>query len=392
MRTIGNRRLRGAIYATLTLLASASQVFAYPPDNAAVLYYRACQWYRAEPETEQMLSDLSSGRIELNEEIRKLVKNNERAINFAIDASGVTNCDWGMDYSKGMAAVLPPLHTFKQLARLIIADAEIMTEKGDYKSAIGRCLSVERFARHVSDRNMMNYLFGLAINGEADKCMQDILATMPEDLEMLIWLKNQLAQIDGKSFSFENCVEDANESALSFMIEDNMKGLLPIENWEVPPSVSKTAEKWIRAADERFLAGNLAYWKRLIAHIEAAVDMPYTKAYAELKRLCEKPEKDIIENPNATLTLMLLPAFDRSYSVGIRGENLPNAIRAAVEVYIVKARTGQLPDVLPSGLPKDLFGGEDFEYKKTKGGFVLRCRAKDMDKGKFREYEFKVIK
>lgn len=392
MRKTDNKRALKVIYITLILLVSTSQVFAYPPDNAAVLYYRACQWYRAEPETEQMLADLLRGRIELNEEIRKLVKNNERAIDFAIDASGVTDCDWGMDYSKGMAAVLPPLHTFKQLARLIIADAEIMTEKGDYKSAIGRCLSVERFARHVSDRNMMNYLFGLAINGEADKCMQDILATMPEDLEMLIRLKNQLAQIDGKSFSFENCIDDANESALSFMIEDNMKGLLPVENWEVPPSVSKIAEKWILAADKRFLAGNLAYWKRLIANIEAAVDMPYTKAYSELKRLCKKPEKDIIENRDATLSLMLLPAFDRSYSVGIRGENLPNAIRAAVEVYIAKAGTGRLPDVLPSGLPKDLFSGKDFEYKKTKGGFVLRCRAKDLGKQKVQEYEFKVIK
>ena len=392
MSAIDNKRLKKVIFVTLTLLVSTSQVFAYPPDNAAVLYYRACQWYQAEPEMEQMLSDLSRGKIEVNEKIKKFVKSNKRAIDFAIDASGVTNCDWGMDYSKGMATVLPPLHTFKKLARLILADAKIMTEKGDYKSAIDRCLSLERFARHVSDRSMMNYLFGLAINKEADKYIQDILANMPEDLEMLSWLKNQLAQIDSKSFSFKICVDDANEAAMSFMIKDNIKGLLPIENWEVPPSLSKIAEKWILAADEQFLASNRAYWKKLIGNIKATLDMPYPKAYAELKRLCEKPEKDIIENPDATLSTILLPAFDKSYSVGIRGKNLPNVIRVAIDIYIIKAKTGQLPDELLAGLPEDLFSGKPFKYEKNADGFVLSCQGKDLDKDEIFQYEFKVPK
>ncbi len=393
MRATSNKRLPKVIYVTLTLLVSTSQVFAYPPDNAAVLYYRACQWYQAEPEMEQMLSDLSRGKIELNPKIKKLVRSNKHAIDFAVAASGVTHCDWGMDYSKGMSTLLPPLHTFKKLARLMIADAKIMVEKGDYTSAIDRCLSVEKFARHVSDRNMMNYLLGLAINGEADKYIQDILANMPEDLDMLNWLKNQLVQIDGNSFSFEICVDDANETAILFMTKlDNIKALLPVENWEVPSSLSKTAEKWIFAADKQFLVRNRGYWEGLIRNIKAALDMPYPKAYQELKRLCEKPEKDIIENPDATLTLMLLPAFDKSYGVGIRGENLPNAVRAAIEIYIVKAKTGHLPNALPSGLPKDLFSGEDFEYKKMKGGFVLRCRVKDLGKDMVHEYQFKVTK
>ena len=390
MRTIGNIRLRNIIYFTLALLLSNSKVFAYPPDNAAVLYYRACQWYQAEPEMEQMLADLSRGKIELNEKMKKFVKSNKRAIDFAIDASGVTNCDWGMDYSKGMATVLPPLHTFKKLAGLILADAKIMAEKGDYKSAIDRCLSVERFARHVSDRNLMNYLFGLAIKGEADKYIQDILANMPEDLEMLSWLKNQLAQIDSKSFSFKICIDDANEAAISFMTKDNIKALLPIENWEVPPSVSKIAEKWILAADEQFLASNRAYWKKLIGNIKATLDMPYPKAYAELKRLCEKPEKDIIENPDATLSTILLPAFDKSYSVGIRGKNLPNVIRVAIDIYIIKAKTGQLPVELLAGLPDDLFSGKPFKYEKNADGFVLSCQGKDLDKDEIHQYEFKV--
>jgi len=39
-----------------------------------------------------------------------------------------------------------------------------------------------------------------------------------------------------------------------------------------------------------------------------------------------------------------------------------------------------------------LFGGEDFEYKKTEEGFMLQCRGKDLDKDKIHQYEFKVAK
>jgi len=390
MKTSCNNEISQTIFIILTVLLSISTTIAYPPDNAAVLYYRACQWYQEEPEMEQMLSDLSMGKIEVNEKIKKFVKSNKRAIDFAIAASGVTNCDWGMDYSKGMATVLPPLHTFKKLARLILADAKIMAEKCDYKSAIDHCLSLERFARHVSDRSMMTYLFGLAINKEADKYIQDVLVNMPEDLEMLNWLKNQLVQIDSKSFSFKACVDYENEVVMAFMIKENITRLLPIENWEVPPFVSKTAEKWLLAADEQFLASNRAYWKKLISKIKAALDMPYPKAYAELRRLCEKPEKDIIDNPDATLTTILLPAFDKTYSVGIREKNLPNVIRAAIEIYLIKARTGKLPDALPDGLPGDLFSGKDFKYEKTVNGFILHCQGKDLSKDKIYKYEFKV--
>jgi hypothetical protein len=66
-----------------------------------------------------------------------------------------------------------------------------------------------------------------------------------------------------------------------------------------------------------------------------------------------------------------------------------NATKAGVEICIIRAKTGQLPDALPAGLPKDMFSGEDFEYERKDGGFILRCRAKDLQQDKIHEYEFK---
>jgi len=392
MKTIKIRIITTVILAVLVLLVSAPSVLAYPPDNAAVLYYKAFMLYESPDNIGPMLWDYWKGNIELNEKIEEHLSRNQRVIKIVLDATRIDNCDWGLDYSQGTEVLLPPLHKARELFALLAAEATMQADRGDYRKALGRCMSIYRMARHLNERPIVCYLVAVAINAANHRCMIQILSDMPQDIDTLSWLKNQLAQIDSKSFSFKTCVDYENEVVMAFMIKDNIKGFLPVENWEVPPSVSKTAEKWLLAADEQFLASNRAYWKKLIGSIKATLDMPYLKAYVELQRLCEKPEKDIIENPDATLTTILLPAFNKSYNVGIRGKNLPNVIRAAIDIYIIKAKTGRLPDNLPAGMPPDLFSGKDFEYEVTKNGFVLRCRGKDLNKDEAYEYEFKIKK
>jgi len=65
-----------------------------------------------------------------------------------------------------------------------------------------------------------------------------------------------------------------------------------------------------------------------------------------------------------------------------------NAIRTAIEIYLMKTETGQLPEMLPANLPKDPFSGQDFEYEATEEGFVFRCREKEIGINKVLEYEF----
>ena len=76
----------------------------------------------------------------------------------------------------------------------------------------------------------------------------------------------------------------------------------------------------------------------------------------------------------------------------MKTKTFSNVIRAAIELYIIKARTDRLPDKLPADMPKDLFSGKDFEYEKTQDGFILHCRGQDLTKNQTHEYEFKVPK
>jgi hypothetical protein len=87
---------------------------------------------------------------------------------------------------------------------------------------------------------------------------------------------------------------------------------------------------------------------------------------------------------------MVAPALAKVYNVGIRSDTSSNALKTAIELYIIAAQTGSLPDSLPADMPKDLYSCEDFEYQKTADGFTLRCKAADPVKKEIYEYKFKV--
>lgn len=76
-----------------------------------------------------------------------------------------------------------------------------------------------------------------------------------------------------------------------------------------------------------------------------------------------------------------------------------NILMAGIEVYLIRTRTGQLPEKLPESVPKDPFTGLDFRYEITEGGFTLSLPDKNVPKPdkrvpmqKSRPYEFKVKK
>jgi len=84
--------------------------------------------------------------------------------------------------------------------------------------------------------------------------------------------------------------------------------------------------------------------------------------------------------------------IDRLFESQVEHTAHINVVKAAVEVYLVVAKTGQLPETLPEGLPKDPYSGKDFDYEITNEGFMLRCRVKPVNERKVRQYEFKVKK
>ena len=107
------------MFVAVILLTTISPVIAYPPDNAAVLYYKAFMTVKeADEEVDKMLNDSRKGNIKPNDRIRRYIQQNKRAIEIVETAADVRNCDWGNDISKGFDVLLPELTKTRKMKHI----------------------------------------------------------------------------------------------------------------------------------------------------------------------------------------------------------------------------------------------------------------------------------
>jgi len=363
---------------------------AYPPDNAAVLYYKAFMLYEAEDGIKSMLDDYRKGQIELNERIEEYLGKNRRLIDMVLDATRIDHCDWGLDYSQGTEVLLPPHHEARDIFFLIATEATMQADEGHQRKALEHCVAMYRMARHFYERPIICYLVGTAITAATHKCVTRIVSEWPTEIETLTWLQAELAEFDKQPYSIKPVLDWKREAAIISMSPEKI-GSAVQAGLDDGDFKNKILER-IRTADPQFYANNVAYWNDFMDRVEAAFDMPYTKAYAELGRLDKKLSEDFDTNPDATLAVCFTPTFQHIYALCIRLEAQSNTLRAAIAVYRSHAKTGGLPETLSADLAHDPFSGEPFAYEKTDEGFVLRCQGKDLRRNEAYEFEYKVKK
>jgi len=397
MSVLHNNRIVIALCVLLILAVSSSPSVAYPPDpeNAALLYYQAFLTVpKGEEPADNQLLKYARGKIGLNKAIEDYVGSCRGAIKLAVVASELRQCDWGLRYSKGFDMLLSHLGQIRGLTRILIAEARIQASKGNYELALERCVTTLRMSRHVGDETLVSSLVGTAVEAMAGDCIADLLGQMPANSKLLEQLKAELASQAKKPPSVTRPLDMERKVAAEQISMEKIGGLMTALDTE--KSEEEVLEEVRKLGGEEFLKKSRDYYAK---HMDSVMSIlrrgaPYAQTHQQLTELAGTLPKDPgpEKNPEAMFTTAVTPAVSRIYGIMIRGRTQANALRAAVEVYKAKAGTGKLPDELPAGSPKDLFSGKDFEYKKTKAGFTLRCRGKDIDKDKVQEYEFKVAK
>ena len=392
MKTPAPHKLALAVALILIPSISSAAEPRHPPENAAIVYNQAFKIYQKprDKHIKRMLADLVAGKTKPDQRITQYIQKNQPAIKLAETAADIKNCDWKLDYSTGSSIRLTHLGPMNNLAKIVIADARILAAKHNFNTALQRCLTAHKMARHVGNQFLIGYLVATSITESANKPIPDIISQMPLDKENLKNLNKQLEQIDRNYFSFKAAVKSDAEPAAVEITERMAEQILEINLHSPRNEMEKIARRRIGNADRQFFENNRKYWLKHTNAVIAAADLPYPQAYEELKRLEQKPKNDAIENPDATITAIIVPASSRVYAQNAIARNFSNAIRAAVNIYIVKAQTGQLPQTMPPALAKDLFSQQDFQYIKTQHGFVLRSPQKDLLKQKIHEYEFKI--
>jgi hypothetical protein len=344
-------------------------------------------------DVKEMFSDMREGKIKPNDQIKEYLEGNRRAIELLDTAAEIPNCDWGRDISQGIDLMLPELSKVRRMAFLLDGKAHTLSKDGDHKTALNKCLTIHKMARHVGDDLLISWLVSVSLNTLANKRIEEILSEMPEDLETLTWLKSRIVGISNNATSAKAAMNREKEIFTHTIRKEKIDAILGTvrDNFLNAGIAADVVEK-VRKGDDKFFSDSRDHYANFMTDAIVAFDLPYPQAHRRLDELDDRAQKEAEEIPAAILAATLAPAANKVYTVGTKNMTLFNAIKAAIDIYIIKAKTGRLPEKLPAGLPKDLFSGKDFEYERNKDGFVLRCRGKDMDRNETHQYEFKVAK
>lgn len=168
------------------------------------------------------------------------------------------------------------------------------------------------------------------------------------------------------------------------------------KNLAVEMAAGEQVKEAIRnLTEEQFLLRAREELERFLDAICRVLDsgMTYEQRLSQIHGLISKKMEENSTEPLAKAiisvdSMNMKGNFDRLYPFQIEHVAHADGIKAAVEVYLVVAKTGQLPEKLPSHLPKDPFTGQDFGYEITDEGFALRCQGEDFRKS-FLEFKVK---
>jgi hypothetical protein len=385
-----NNKIKICCIVFLCTLGAHAAPLPSTPDNAALLYYQA---FLLVPEYDVKLIHPVLNGADPNQSVRDHVENYREAIELADTATKIPNCNWGIMRSqlgRSSANVIGPL---RQLTFLLELDARILTDDGDYLPALERALSIRRLAQHFTDEATVGYLTSIGIHNRAYLSICHTLGSMSTDAEMLTWLQGQISSVQGPPPSPAGAMETTLKDNVEFLSthpdviatwRENAMELIEDEN---------TRQEIINLTDEELIALAEQSINSFLASINRIIgsDMLYRQKQLELQALVDELTNYVADAPVRMISFHLSPAdVVRQHSLYVGSIAHFNATRTAIEVYLINANTGQLPDTLPADMPKDPFTGNDFEYEITDEGFTLSFDPENFSELRNRQLEFKV--
>ena len=307
------------------------------PDNAALLYYQA---FLLLPDPNMNLINPVLDGAEPDEKVREYIEDAHEAIELAEAAAKIPDCTWGIIYSQGLVPNLPQLEQCHYLTNILNVEARILTADGDYRAALEKCLTIRRLAQHIGNDTLLSYMLSLDVDTNAQNCIKYILGIMPSDIDILIWLQNQLFLWQGSSLSLTQLAQtlemDFQLKLQSIRINPTNISLIR-DHFVQNPGKYGSADVVLNLTDEDIvvLAGE-PYNDFLNSVIRVfGSEMPYEEKYTELQRLTEDLEVEYSSYP----TVVQIVIFCADYVLPLYSHNVQlisrmNALRAAVEIYI----------------------------------------------------------
>ena len=118
-------------------------------------------------------------------------------------------------------------------------------------------------------------------------------------------------------------------------------------------------------------------------------DLSYREKHAKLQAMVDSLDDRAADGDPIALLSEAPKVVELYHRLMVRNAVYDNLAAAAIEICLMTAKTGHLPQTLPRGLPKDLYAGRDFEYERTAKGFALRFDPDNVSRIRVRQFEFK---
>jgi hypothetical protein len=366
---------------------------ALPPDpnNSALLYYQAC--FIWPPDIPRTLNNVQRGG-DPNDQVREQLNRSPwpETLELIQAATRLPQCDWGILYSRGQRIPVPVLFSFKRIQILLGIQAKVLAADGQYRSALENCIIMRRFAAHIGDDTFHTWAASESMDGAATSAVRYVLGVLPPDEALLTWLKNQLGSVPGAPWRPEEALPRFRD--------------MDVQEWTAHPGKHKGwREAFLENIEDEGVRERMQHlnesqlFDQALRSFDAALgqaltvlrnDNSYNQKCAEFAQIVDLAwEKARQGDPVATFTDRV-ENLGKYYRFHVNVMAARNALTNAIEVYLVKARTGHLPEELPPNLPEDPYSGKSFQYEITKEGFVLCCRAKSVDFSDIRQFEFRV--
>jgi hypothetical protein len=118
-------------------------------------------------------------------------------------------------------------------------------------------------------------------------------------------------------------------------------------------------------------------------------DLPYREKHTQLQAMVDSLDDRAIGGDPIAILSEAPKVVELYHRLVVRNAVYDNLVTTAIEILLVRARTGQLPRVLPPGVPKDLYTNRDFEYQRTEKSFHLRFDPDNLSRIQVRQFEFR---
>ncbi len=382
-------------------------------ENAALLYHHALLAYREpDPCTAQILNAVARGGTP-DARVKVYLGRSLHTIEMAQIASQMPQCHWGPMQAGEQQLDLNLGIPLRRLSRLLDADARTLAADGHHRAALARCLTIRRLAHHAGAETYNLYSISQSIHTLALLATAQVLSTRPLDARTLTWLKGQLAAVpgtpfepaqtlnkwrdaelqfwrtrpQGRPFTRELVLEklpDANDRRdLGILTDDQLLVLTLQAEQRVPGRYGISAPPQLlaraRQACDQYLQSALQIMK---------ADLPYREKHAQLQAMVDSLDDRALAGDPIALLSEAPKMVELYHRLMVRNAVYDNLVTAAIEILLQRARTGQLPRVLPPGAPKDLYTNRGFEYERTGKGFLLRFDPANLSRIQVRQFEF----